>query len=106
PEAFAGAGNTLVCEALEAEGVGAWEGYQPMSRYDLFQPGLSRLPVAVEHAQRLDPAGMSFPVAERAGLREAVYLDENVFRAGAAGVEDAVEALAKVQRHAAELTAS
>jgi hypothetical protein len=35
-----------------------------------------------------------------------VYLDENVFRAGARGVEDAVEALAKVQRHAAELTGS
>jgi len=92
-----------VCEALEAEGVGAWEGYQPMSRYDLFQPGLSRLPVAVEHAGRLDPATMSFPVAEEAGLRRTVYLDENVFRAGRRGIEDAVEALAKVQRHAAEL---
>jgi hypothetical protein len=33
-----------------------------------------------------------------------VYLDENVFRAGRRGIEDAVEALAKVQRHAAELT--
>jgi dTDP-4-amino-4,6-dideoxygalactose transaminase len=106
PEAFAGATNATVCAALEAEGVGAWEGYQPMSRYDLFQPGLSRLPVAVEHAARLDPAGMSFPVAERAGLREAVYLDENVFRAGDRGVEDAAEALAKVQRHAAELLAA
>jgi dTDP-4-amino-4,6-dideoxygalactose transaminase len=104
PEAFAGAGNQRVCEALEAEGVGAWEGYPPMSRYDLFQPALSRLPVAVEHAARLDPAAMSFPVAERAALRETVYLDENVFRAGQAGVEDAVEALAKVQRHADELT--
>ena len=72
-------------------------------RYDLFQPGLSRLPVAVEHADRLDPATMSFPVAEAAGLRESVYLDENVFRAGPDGVEDAVEALAKIQRHAAEL---
>jgi dTDP-4-amino-4,6-dideoxygalactose transaminase len=105
PEAFAGAGNRRVCEALEAEGVGAWEGYPPMSRYDLFQPGLSRLPVAVEHAARLDPAAMSFPVAERAALRQTVYLDENVFRAGRRGVEDAVEALAKVQRHAHELTA-
>jgi dTDP-4-amino-4,6-dideoxygalactose transaminase len=105
PEAFAGAGNRRVCEALEAEGVGAWEGYPPMSRYDLFQPGLSRLPVAVEHAARLDPAAMSFPVAERAALRRTVYLDENVFRAGRRGVEDAVEALAKVQRHAHELTA-
>jgi hypothetical protein len=75
-----------------------------MSRYDLFQPALSRLPVAVEHAERLDPAAMSFPVAERAALRETIYLDENVFRAGQAGVEDAVEALAKVQRHADELT--
>jgi dTDP-4-amino-4,6-dideoxygalactose transaminase len=105
PEAFAGAGNRRVCEALEAEGVGAWEGYPPMSRYDLFQPGLSRLPVAVEHADRLDPAAMSFPVAERAALHQTVYLDENVFRAGRQGVEDAVEALAKVQRHAHELAA-
>jgi hypothetical protein len=74
-----------------------------MSRYDLFQPALSRMPVAVEHADRLDPAAMSFPVAEAAGLRRTVYLDHNVFLAGARGVEDAVEALAKVQRHAHEL---
>jgi dTDP-4-amino-4,6-dideoxygalactose transaminase len=103
PEAFAGAGNRRVCEALEAEGVACWEGYPPMSRYDLFQPGLSRMPVAVEHAGRLDPAAMSFPVAEGAALRQTVYLDEKVFRAGRRGVEDAVEALAKVQRHAGEL---
>jgi len=103
PEAFAGASNERVCDALEAEGVGAWVGYEPMSRYDLFQPALSRLPVAVEHATRLDPATMSFPVAEDAALRRTVYLDENVFRAGQRGVEDAVEALAKIQRHAEEL---
>ena len=103
PEAFAGATNGRVCDALEAEGVGAWAGYEPMSRYDLFQPALSRLPVAVEHASRLDPAAMSFPVAEDAGLLRTVYLDENVFRAGRRGIEDAVEALAKVQRHAGEL---
>ena len=41
---------------------------------------------------------MSFPVADRAGSRESVYLDENVFRAGPDGVADAVEAIAKVQR--------
>src|SRR6266511_535404 len=87
PEAFAGAGNELVCDALEAEGVGAWVGYPPMSRYDLFQPSLSRLPVAVEHAERLDPARMSFPVAERLALQQTVYLDENVFRARRQGVE-------------------
>lgn len=103
PEAFAGATNELVCDALEAEGLGAWVGYPPMSHYELFQPSLSRLPVAVEHAERLDPARMSFPVAERAALTQTVYLDENVFRAGFKGVEDAAEALMKVQRHAAEL---
>jgi hypothetical protein len=35
-----------------------------------------------------------------------VYLDENVFRAGRRGIEDAVTALAKVQRHAAELASA
>jgi hypothetical protein len=74
-----------------------------MSRYELFQPTLSRLPVCVEFADRLDPQQMSFPVAEAAGLRESVYFMENVFRDGTQGIEDAVEAMAKVQRHADEL---
>ncbi len=103
PDAFAGRTHRVVCDALEAEGVGAWTGYEPMSDYDLFQPSLSRLPVTVEHAGRLDPTTMSFPVAESAGLRESVYIDENVFRSDSAGVEQAVEALAKIQRHADEL---
>ena len=105
PDAFAGRTNQVVCDALEAEGVGAWTGYEPMSRYDLFQPSLSRLPVAVEFAERLDPARMSFPVAEAAGLRESVYIDENVFRAGDLGVDQAAEAIAKIQRNAEELPA-
>ena len=46
---------------------------------------------------------MSFPVAEAAGLREGVYIDENVFRSDGDGVTHAVEALAKIQRHADEL---
>ena len=32
-----------------------------------------------------------------------MYLEENVFRAGRQGFADSVTALAKVQRHAAEL---
>jgi dTDP-4-amino-4,6-dideoxygalactose transaminase len=103
PDMFAGRTNSSVCIALEAEGIGAWTGYEPMSNYDLFQPQLSRLPVAMEYADRLDPATMSFPVAEAAGLRESVYVDENVFRAGSKGIADAVEALAKIQRNADEL---
>jgi len=103
PEAFAGRTNDTVCRALEAEGIPAEVQYPPMSRYELFQPSLSRLPVAVEFADRLDPHAMSFPVAEAAGLRESVYLMENVFRGGSRGVQDVAEALAKVQRHAGEL---
>jgi hypothetical protein len=94
-----------VADALEAEGIAAEVQYPPMSRYDLFQPQLSRLPVCVVHANRLNPATMSFPVAESAGEREAVYLNESVFRAGPQGVEDAVTAIAKVQQHAHELAA-
>jgi dTDP-4-amino-4,6-dideoxygalactose transaminase len=61
PDAFAGRTNAVVCEALEAEGVGAWSGYEPMSNYQLFRPARSRIPVAVEFAERLDPSRMSFP---------------------------------------------
>jgi len=103
PDAFAGRTNDTVCRALEAEGIPAEVQYPPMSRYELFQPSLSRLPVAVEFADRLDPQAMSFPVAEAAGLRESVYLMENVFRDGSRGIQDVAEALAKVQRHAGEL---
>jgi dTDP-4-amino-4,6-dideoxygalactose transaminase len=103
PDAFAGRTNENVCRALEAEGIPAEVQYPPMSRYELFQPSLSRLPVAVEFADRLDPQAMSFPVAEAAGLRESVYLMENVFRDGSRGIQDVAEALAKVQRHAGEL---
>jgi dTDP-4-amino-4,6-dideoxygalactose transaminase len=103
PEAFAGATNETVAAALEAEGIPAEVQYPPMSRYDLFQPSLSRLPVAVEFADRLDPATMSFPVAEAAGLRESIYLMESTFRAGREGIDAVVEALAKVQRYAGEL---
>jgi dTDP-4-amino-4,6-dideoxygalactose transaminase len=103
PDAFAGRTNEVVCAALEAEGIPAEVQYPPMSRYELFQPSLSRLPVCVEFADRLDPQRMSLPVAEAAGLRESVYFMENVFRDGTKGIEDAVEAIAKVQRHAGEL---
>jgi L-glutamine:2-deoxy-scyllo-inosose/3-amino-2,3-dideoxy-scyllo-inosose aminotransferase len=103
PEAFAGASNEVVAYALEREGIPAEVQYPPMSRYDLFQPSRSRLPVAAEFADSLDPSKMSFPVAEDAGLRRSIYLQENVFRAGREGIDDVVEAIAKVHKHADEL---
>ena len=56
PDAFAGRTNEIVCAAMEAEGIPAEVQYPPMNRYELFQPSLSRLPVCVELADRLDPA--------------------------------------------------
>lgn len=105
PDEF-GAENEAVCAALEAEGIPGEVQYPPMSRYDLFQPSRSRLPVAVEFADRLDPSKMTFPVAEAAGLRESIYFMENTFRAGREGIEDVVEALAKIHKHVDELRPS
>jgi dTDP-4-amino-4,6-dideoxygalactose transaminase len=99
PEAFGGVTNAAICEALDAEGIGCWVGYEAMSNYTLFQPHLSRLPVAVHYAEQLNPKNWSFPVAERAAFTEQVYLDEGIFRAGKKGVDDAIEALLKLQRH-------
>ncbi len=103
PEAFAGRTNEIVCAAMEAEGIEAEVQYPSMNRYDLFQPSLSRLPVAVEYADRLDPSKMSFPVAEAAGQRESIYFMETTFRDGTKGIEDAAAALAKIQVNADEL---
>ena len=103
PGSFAGADHELVCSALEAEGIGCWAGYPSLSRDPLFQPSRSRLPVPMQYPERLDVAEMTFPVADRAGSLESVYLHENVFRAGVEGVEQAVEAIAKVQRLAPDL---
>jgi len=102
PEVF-GAGHDLVCLALAAEGIPCWVGYPPMHRYDLFQPGLSRLPVPSAFPEYFDFERMRFPEAERACLREAVWLDECVFRAGRQGIDDAVAALRKIQAHADDL---
>ena len=103
PDAFGGRPNEVVCAAMEAEGIQAEVQYPPMNHYELFQPSLSRLPVAVEYTDRLDPTRMSFPVAEAAGLRESIYFMETTFRDGERGVQDAADALAKIQTNAAEL---
>ena len=106
PDAFAGRPNEVVCRALEAEGIEAEVQYPPMNHYELFQPSRSRLPVAVEYADRLDPTRMTFPVAEAAGLRESIYFMETTFRDGEPGVQDAADALEKIQKNAEELPES
>lgn len=91
------------CAALDAEGISCWVGYEAMHRYDLFQPGLSKLAVPNAFPERFNFTAMTMPEAERACQREAVWLDESIFRAGRQGVDDAVAAIHKIQAHATEL---
>lgn len=100
------ANNEIVCRALNAEGIPCWWGYPAMHRYDIFQPQLSRLPVPSAFPERFNFAAMSFPEAERATEREAVWLDESIFRAGQKGVDDVIAALKKVLANRAELQRS
>ena len=97
PESFGGATNKVVCAALDAEGIPCWEGYEAMHHYELFQPQISRLPVPSAFPERFQFDQMHLPEAERACEREAVWLEENIFRAGPGGVDDAVAAVRKIQ---------
>jgi dTDP-4-amino-4,6-dideoxygalactose transaminase len=102
PEVF-GAEHGVVCAALDAEGIPCEAGYEAMHHYDLFQPRLSRLAVPSAFPERFEFDKMHLPEAERACEREAVWLDECIFRAGRQGVDDAVAAIRKVQANAADL---
>src|SRR5262249_52584009 len=106
PDAFSGANNEIICRALEAEGVPADTGFRSASDAELFDVSLSRLPVAVEFADRLDQARMTFPVADRVTRSEQIFLDHPMFLSGAEGVDDMLEALAKIQAEAGALMAS
>ncbi len=74
-----------------------------MHRYPLFQPHLSKLPVPSAFPERFQFEQMHLPEAERAAEREAVWLEESIFRAGPQGVDDVVAAVRKIQTHAGEL---
>jgi dTDP-4-amino-4,6-dideoxygalactose transaminase len=102
PEEF-GVEHDLLCGALEAEGIEAWTGYEAMNNYTLFQPQKSKLAVPNAFPEYFDFKNMKLPAAECACEHEAVWLDENVFRAGQKGVDDAVAAIKKIQRNVAEL---
>lgn len=102
PEEF-GAEHEEVCAALNAEGVPAWEGYEAMHHYSLFQPQRSKLPVPSAFPEKFNFDAMDLPEATRACEKEAVWLDESVFRAGPKGVDDAVAALLKIHQNAQEL---
>lgn len=102
PEVF-GAEHQAVCYALEQEGIACWDGYPAMHRNEIFQPSVSKLAVPNAFPERFDYSKLSLPETERASGLEAVWLDENVFRAGRKGVDDAVKAIKKLTENRTEM---
>lgn len=102
PAAF-GLEHDVLCGALDAEGIDCWAGYEAMHNYELFQPQKSKLAVPNAFPEYFDFTKMNLPEATRACEHEAVWLDEAVFRAGTKGVDDAVNAIKKIQRNAEKL---
>jgi dTDP-4-amino-4,6-dideoxygalactose transaminase len=98
-----GVEHELLCGALDAEGIDCWVGYEAMSNYELFQPQKSKLAVPNAFPEYFNFKEMNLPEAVRACEHEAVWLDENIFRAGTKGVDDAVAAIKKIQKNAAGL---
>ena len=69
----------------------------------MFQPQKSKLAVPNAFPEYFDFKNMNLPEATRACEHEAVWLDENIFRAGPKGVDDAVNAIKKIRSNAKEL---
>ena len=103
PEEF-GADHFVVSKAMQNEGIPCDPGSEPMHKYPLFQPRLSKLAVPSAFPEYFAFDRMHLPVAERVTGSEAVWLDENVFRAGPSGVDDVAYALRKIQGNVKELT--
>ena len=103
PDEFGGMTNHRVCDALDAEGIPASPGYEPMNNSELFRPTPENHPVAKLFPERFDFGAQHFPVAQRASEREAVWIDGSVLLGDRAGVDDAVAAVRKVRQHADEL---
>jgi dTDP-4-amino-4,6-dideoxygalactose transaminase len=101
-----GVEHDVLCGALEAEGITCWTGYEAMNNYELFQPQKSALAVPNAFPQYFKFKEMDLPEAVRACEHEAVWLDENIFRAGAKGVDDAVAAIRKIQKNVKKLSAA
>lgn len=102
PEFF-GVKHDRFCQALSAEGIPVDTGYPAMNHYDLFQPGLSRLPVPSAFPEYFEFEKMSFPVTERASQVESVWMGESLFRAGTKGIDDLVAGVRKLAENREEL---
>lgn len=100
--AFADQRKSRVLDALRAEGIPADEGYAPLNRQHELLPeaALDQWYDAGAARPRFDHE--SCPVAQQAS-EESIWLPHELFLGPPSDVDSVVEALVKVQRHAAEL---
>ncbi|MBM4394106.1 MAG: DegT/DnrJ/EryC1/StrS family aminotransferase [Deltaproteobacteria bacterium] len=105
--AFAGIHRDRFLQALEAEGVdldGTF--YVPLYQIPIFNARSDEWPALRErYGEGILEGGRSIscPVAEKAAYEEAVWMHYPHLSGSRADVDDIVTAIAKVQRHAAEL---
>ena len=103
PAEFAGVPRDHVILALRAEGVPcSGRFYTPLAEDPLFAPD-PLTNAAARSGARYDPA--AFPVAHRAAFDESIWLPHELFLGSESDADDVVAALARIQRHAAELRA-
>ena len=106
PAAFGGASRDRFVEALNAEGIPAdGDFYIPIYKSPLFPISADRFPAIRErYGDRIDGSQIDCPVCDKAAYHEAVWLHHPLFMAGKKEMEIVAEAIAKIQKHAGELS--
>lgn len=95
--------HEVFSDALSGEGIPVDTGYPAMNRYDLFQPGLSKLPVPSAFPEYFQFDQMSLPVTAQASQVESVWMGESIFRSGQQGVDDLIAGLQKMAENRTSL---
>ncbi|MCW8130440.1 MAG: DegT/DnrJ/EryC1/StrS family aminotransferase [Planctomycetota bacterium] len=105
-QAFAGLTRERVCKALHAELNFPFTGvYEPLNRCALYRPQTKRRHrLSDAYWAQIDPKRFDLPECARA-FDEVVTLGQTALLAAPPAMERIAEAVAKVQRHAHELTA-
>jgi len=105
--AFGGVPRERFIEAIKAEGIPEQASYPPLHSLDLFKSGTYKerfLPGDRRSEKRMtEILKRAFPITEKAGY-ETVWIPHFALLGDDQDVQEIAEAIAKIQRHAAELT--
>jgi dTDP-4-amino-4,6-dideoxygalactose transaminase len=105
--AFGGLPRERFIEALKAEGIPEQASYPPLHSLDLFESGAYKERFLQEdyrsEERMMEILKRAFPITEKAGY-ETVWIPHFAFLGDEQDIEEIAEAIAKIQRHASELT--